>query len=92
MTVAADKALKNEAKDENVVNFKFDGEDYTFDKRDMNDVDILELFEIDKVVTPIKMLLGDKQWAQFKSKKRTAEELGALAEAMFAEVGTTPGE
>lgn len=87
------KAVQAEGeKESTVVLFEYDGEEYSFNTDDMNDVEILEAFEDGKIVIPIRKLLGDKQWAAFKSKKRTAEALGELAEVMFETMGATPGE
>ena len=86
------KALAVEAADEKVVKFEYDGQPYEVEKDMLEDLDILEQFEENKVVKPIRSLLGEAQWATFKSKRRSAKDLSDIAEAMFNALGVTTGE
>lgn len=74
------------------VTFEYDGVSYTVDKNSANDVDVLEAFEDQKVITPMRFILGDVQWQKFKAKKRTAEDLTELAEVLFKALGMDLGE
>lgn len=92
--MTAKSAAKAEAATEEntVFVYKFDGDDYKFDRNDTDDVEILEAFEDGRMVTALRAILGPAQWATFKSKKRTSEDLNNMAEAMFKAVGATTGE
>lgn len=103
--MTARQALKNEANEavkvidelgndltEKPIEFTYDGEEYTFSKDDLDDVDVIEGFEDGKLVSPVRRILGDKQWATFKSKKRTSQDLADMVTLMFDEVGVEPGE
>ena len=77
------------------VTFKFGDHTYTVDKNKIaEDLDILEAFEDGKIITPLKLLLGLKQWNAFKEREKpNAAKLGEFAEAMFDEIGeASPGE
>jgi len=84
--------LKDEAAESTELKFTYDGYDYTVDKEMITDLDVLELFEDDKLIKAIKMILGAKQWAQFRSKRRGSKDLNDLAKLLFAEIGVDPGE
>lgn len=86
------KAIADEAADTDTFEFEHDGDTYKVSRESMNDVDVLEQFEDGKIVTPLRSLLGPDQWATYKSKKRSGEDLGTLAESMFKGLGTTAGE
>jgi hypothetical protein len=77
-----------------IVSFEFDGKTYEFDKELIaEDIDILEAFEDGKLITPLKLILGLKQWNAFRAhSKPNAAKLGEFAEALFEVMGVTPGE
>lgn len=54
--------------------FSFDGELYHMPPADEWDLEVFELIEAGKLVTAMKMMIGDKQWRKFKSKPRKAAE------------------
>jgi hypothetical protein len=89
------EAIKVEAKTEDTkVKFKYDEHEYEYDQQVLSDdSDIMEAFEEGKMIVPVKLLLGDAQYALWKSRgangKRSLEEVGKIAEKMF---GVTPGE
>ncbi len=91
-TSSARAALKAEAVEETTVSFEYDGVEYVLDRDAINDVDVIEAFEDNKVATALRTILGPEQWAAFKSRKRTMTELGELSVALFAAFGTSPGE
>ena len=90
------EAVKAEAatEDTTIIKFKFEDHEYEYDQNAVSeDSDILEAFEDGKMIVPVKTLLGEQQYALWKSRgkngKRTLDEVGALATKMF---GVTPGE
>lgn len=91
-TGAAAKALKEEAEELKVYSFEYDGDKYVFDKSTVDDVEVYEAMEDGKMAVPLRTILGAEQWAKFKSKKRTVEELGRMLEAMYASIGVDSGE
>lgn len=98
MKPAAVEVVKAEAEKSSIVEFEWEGEKYTFDAELMeSDSDILEAFEEEKMIVPVKMLLGVAQYAHFKSKgtngKRSVSEVADMAKAMFeTSKAVTPGE
>jgi len=73
--------------------FEFDGQEYTVDRALLIDLDVLEPLEQNKLNTAAKALLGDSQWATFRSKKRNLEDLGnLLSECFRASAGADLGE
>lgn len=90
-TIAAEV---EEEKVPEILSFEFDGKTYTVDKDKLSeDIDILEAFEDGKIITPLKMMLGEKQWLAFRAhSKPNATKLNAFAEALFEVLGVTPGE
>lgn len=91
-TTARDAAMA-EAKDDNIITFDFEQRVYTIDKNKFtDDIDILEAFEDGKIITPIKLMLGDQQWLRFKSTKPNGEKLEAFANALLTAVGVDMGE
>jgi hypothetical protein len=89
------EAVKAEATAvDSIVKFKYEDHDYEYDQNAVaEDSDILEAFEEGKMIVPVKVLLGEQQYALWKSRgkngKRSLEEVGKMAEKMF---GVTPGE
>lgn len=64
---------------ENIHTFEFDGETYTVDIENADDVDVLEAREDAKFATLARLLLGnDQYYGKFKTKKRKTEELFQL--------------
>ena len=80
--------------EDSVLTFEFDGKTYTVDKEKLaEDIDILEAFEDGKIITPLKLILGDKQWLAFRAhSKPNATKLGEFAEVLFDVLGVSPGE
>ena len=87
------EAVKVEAKTEEteestIVTFKFEDLEYTYDQKTLaEDSDIMEAFEDEKMIVPVRGLLGPEQYKLWKSRgkdgKRSLEEVGAMAEKMF---------
>lgn len=90
------EAVKSEAAEEaeesTMVTFEYDGEEYTYDSEDLDDVDILEAWEQGKTITLLRLALGEAQWMKFKRKRRRATDIEGLSIAAFATKGVTPGE
>lgn len=86
-------ALKAEAEEVKEFSFFYDDEIYTITLEDFSDLDIMEAFEENRQVTAMKTLLGEKQWATFKTKKRTVQHLAELMDILFEKAkGLKPGE
>lgn len=90
--MTAKAALQVEATEDPIIKFEYDGQEYTFSKDDLDDVNVIEAFEDDKLVTPVRQILGAKQWEVFKSKRRTSQDLADMVTKMFDQVGVEPGE
>lgn len=45
---------------------EFEGEIYTWDRDDMDDLDLLQLFAAGDVANATRWLLGDEQWQRFR--------------------------
>lgn len=78
--------IKAEALNE-PLNFDYDGESYTVAPSAAWDLDVLESVEEGKMTLACRALLGPAQWATFRSKPRTASDLGSLFEAITAAMG-----
>lgn len=78
--------VKAEATGESIP-FSYDGEEYVIPPSSEWSLDIIEAYEDGKVVKTVKTLLGDEQWAKFKSTPRTVADLGALFEAIQEATG-----
>lgn len=94
MTAVSKLPAEKEEIKKDLVTFSFNDVEYTVDKNKISeDLDILEAFEEGKIITPMKMLLGLKQWNAFREKEKpNAEKLGKFAEALFEKLGGEPGE
>lgn len=66
------------------VSFEHAGQTYIVPPTDQWDVDALEAYEVGNIVTCVRLLLGDEQYAKFKPKgtKRNLGELRALFDAI----------
>lgn len=90
--VAPVLAQEAEAEKTGKKEFAYDGVTYaiTVDgEKFFDDVDVLEMLEDDKSIGILKTLVGPVQWAKFKSKKRTADDLAKFSELAF---GVSLGE
>jgi len=89
----AEEAEPNEVKPE-IVTFEFEGKTYEVDKSQLaEDIDILEAFEDGKIITPLKLILGNKQWTAFRAhSKPNTSKLNEFAEVLFDVLGVLPGE
>ncbi len=85
------EAAKAEVNGDSIV-FEYDGEQYVLPPALDWDVEVFEAGEDGKIVTAVRTLLGDKQWATYKSKKRTLGDTSELWSAALASLGATPGE
>lgn len=72
-----DTPVKAEALNQDVT-FTFDGESYTITSAAEWDLDALEAFEDQKVVTCVRLILGADQYKRFKTKRRTVGQLNAM--------------
>lgn len=84
----ASNPAQSEALDESV-NFDFDGETYTIEPTSHWDLDVLESYEDGKIVSTVRALLGSDQWAKFRSKPRTTQDLNDLFEALQKALGVS---
>jgi hypothetical protein len=53
----------------------YDGETYEIPPQSEWDLEVLELFERGQTLTPTRTLVGEEQWAKFKSKPRKVKDL-----------------
>jgi hypothetical protein len=66
------------------IRFSYDGEQYEIPSAADWDVDALEAFEDQKIITCVRLILGPEQWKRFKAKKRTMGDLNGLFTEMQA--------
>lgn len=101
----AKAALEAETHGPNDVSFEFDGETYWVPLVDEWDLEVFECQEDGKMVGLVRTLLGEEQYAKFKSevdpdrahglrrkKKRTLPDLLEIFGAATKATGTQPGE
>ena len=80
------------------VPFEFDGKMYLLDRPEDWDIEILELFSANDLLGAVKLLLGDNQYAEFKTDidgnktKRTMKDLGKILEVAMGAQGIDTGE
>lgn len=72
----------------NNVSFEFDGDTYVIPPASEWDLDALEAFEADKVVTCVRLILGDAQWSGFRKTHRTVGDLNRMFAALQRAGGT----
>lgn len=92
---AARTAVEAEATQESVErSFEYDGVTYTVESGAMDDALVMEAFETDKLVTAIKVIVGNAQWKMFTSKKRSfSKDFQEFASAVLeASKGVSSGE
>lgn len=91
-TALAAQAREATELDAEVVNlgnsFTFDGQTYWIQAAETWDLEIFELIEDGKLVKACHLMLGDKQWAQFKAKPRKAKDFNELFVASQSALGT----
>lgn len=83
--MSANTPAKAEALNESI-KFEYDGESYTVAPAAEWDVEALEAFEDQKIITCVRMILGDDQWKRFKSKPRNMGDLNGLFMTMQAQL------
>lgn len=66
------------------ISFQYDGETFEVLPPAEWDVEALEAVEDQKIVTCIRLILGDEQWKRFKARPRTVGDLNALFAVMQA--------
>jgi hypothetical protein len=81
MTAAKAEATKKKA------SFEYDAETYTIASTKEWGIDVIEAIEDEKIVSAIRAILGDKQWANFKKKPRTVDDLNTLFEHISKAAG-----
>lgn len=69
------------------VSFTYEGEKYTIPTTKEWGLDILEAVEDEKIVAVVRGILGADQWATFKSKTRTVDDLTSLFTAISKAAG-----
>jgi hypothetical protein len=76
------------------IEFEYDGDTYRLAdvRKDGWDLGVLEAIEEDKYILAVKRMLGEEQWALFRSKRRGSADLLALFEAAWQAGGVRPGE
>jgi hypothetical protein len=77
----AKTAAKAEALGEHIT-FDFDGETYEITPASEWDLDALEAFENDKVVTCVRLILGPDQWMRFRAAHKTVGDLNRMFAAV----------
>lgn len=80
------KAIKAEAQS-TYTEVEYDGETYSVPPTMEWDLDVLEALEDGQIVKAVRALLGEEQYAKFKSTKPTVADLNAL----FEEIGKAAG-
>lgn len=69
------------------VTLTFDGKTYTVSPPEEWDLDTLENFEDGKVIAATRAILGERQWATFKSVPRKIADVGELMDAIAKAAG-----
>lgn len=80
-SAAKAEALKTET------SFDYDGVTYTLAPSAEWDLDVLDAFEGGQIATAVRLLLGDDQWATFRSKPRKVRDLNELFAAVQKAAG-----
>jgi hypothetical protein len=75
-----DHQAKAEAKGQDIT-LKFDGLDYSIDRGNADNVELMELVEDEKYISAIRGYLGVDQWVQFKDSHR--DEAGRVPSEAF---------
>lgn len=78
--------IKEEIQDKPLL-CSFDGETYKVPPTNKWDIEVLESFESEKIISAVRALVGPAQWAKFKSKTRTVEDLNAFVEVLTKATG-----
>lgn len=71
---------KAEAKDEPII-VEFDGETYTIDRDNADNLELFEFIEDEKYMSAIRGFVGPEQWAKYKDAHR--DEKGRVPAATF---------
>ncbi len=91
------KAAKAEANGD-AIEFEFDGKSYEIEPAEEWDIEVMEFFADGRLVEAIRLLLGEKQYLEFKTDskgqkvKRKMADLGEFLETAMAQLGVEPGE
>lgn len=88
---AARRAEVDDAAAQNI-SFSFDGERYELEPIRDWDLDVMEAIEDERYVAAVRAMLGPKQWARFKSKRRTMTDLLDIFGTAEKAAGVRPGE
>lgn len=83
------KAIKEEAADPNTKVFEYDGEQWAMKPTDEWDIEIFEMIEDSKLVSAVREILGAKQWAQFKAKKRKVKDFSDIYDKIQEVMGVS---
>lgn len=71
--------------------FQYDEETYWIQAADTWDLDVFELQESGKLISACKLMLGDDQWAKFKTKPRKAKDFNDMFLIAMKALGTKSG-
>lgn len=76
------------------VAYNFDGVAYLLDADAVDDLEVLELLENEKLMTALRRIMGDKQWERFKESQRdpdtgrvSPDKFEAFLDGLFARLG-----
>lgn len=69
------------------VSFTYEGEKYTIPTTKEWDLEVIEAIEDEKIVAVVRGILGDAQWATFKSKSRKVADLNDFFSAISKATG-----
>lgn len=69
------------------VSFTYEGDKYTIPTTKEWDLEVIEAVEDEKIVAVVRGILGAEQWAAFKSKSRTVDDLNSLFTAISKAAG-----
>lgn len=82
---------KAEAEEADII-FVYDEEEYTLPHPKLWPIEAVEAQEEGRMIGVLKALLGEAQYAKFKRKQRTVQDINDLMEASFKAVDTDQGK
>lgn len=72
--------------------FTYDGREYTIPRDVLNDVQVIEALQDDKMVALVRALIGPLQWKIFNIQRRSMEDLTEFSTALFEAFNISLGE
>lgn len=78
--------------EDTTVSFEFDGETYEYDREVLDDAELLEAIDDNKLSHAAKAVVGEKQYARFREKRRKIKDVADFCEAAFTASGSDLGK